>query len=196
MRRRSWRESNTGLLGRILGILVLLLVGGIVLAQAARFFNLADVDRQGVEQVLDRTTDQSSKGGSQYSVARPKSPAEYPEALITVLFRPFPWEATSAQALVAAAEGALLLLAFVTSLPRLVRLPRYMVSTPYVLFVVAYTAMFVYAFSSVGNFGIITRQRTQVFPMVLVLLALPLAQRVTASRRPRHPVDVEVEAPA
>jgi hypothetical protein len=188
LRRRSWRESSSGLLGRIVGIAVLVLVGGIVLAQAARFFHLADVDRQGVEQVLDRTSEQSSKGGSQVSVARPKSPAEYPEAFMTVLFRPFPWEATNAQARVAAAEGALLLLVFVTSLPRLVRLPRYLVSTPYVAFVVAYTAMFVYAFSSVGNFGIITRQRTQVFPIVLVLLALPLAERVS-NRRPRQTVD-------
>jgi hypothetical protein len=34
--------------------------------------------------------------------------------------------------------------------------------------------MFVIAFSSIGNFGIMTRQRTQVFPFVLVLLCLPL----------------------
>jgi hypothetical protein len=183
LRRRSWRESNSGLLGRIVGIGVLVLVGGIVLAQAASFFNLADIDRQGVDQVLDRTSDQSSTGGSQFSVARPKSPAEYPEALITVLFRPFPWEAANAQALAAAAEGAVLLLLFVMSIPRLVRLPRYIVTVPYVAFVVSYTAMFVYAFSSVGNFGIITRQRTQVFPMVLVLLALPMVERVAASRR-------------
>jgi hypothetical protein len=33
--------------------------------------------------------------------------------------------------------------------------------------------MFVIAFSSIGNFGILTRQRTQVFPFVLVLLAVP-----------------------
>ncbi|MGH9120044.1 MAG: hypothetical protein ACRD0A_19910 [Acidimicrobiales bacterium] len=182
LRRRSWRESNSGLLGRIAGIAVLVLVGGIVLAQVASFFNLPDVDREGVEQALDRTEDQSSKGGSQFSVARPKSPAEYPEAVVTVLFRPFPWEAGNAQALVAAAEGALLLLAFVMSLPRLARLPSYVVSTPYVAFVTAYTLMFVFAFSSVGNFGIITRQRTQVFPMVLVLLALPLAEKVSRGR--------------
>jgi hypothetical protein len=33
----------------------------------------------------------------------------------------------------------------------------------------------VYAFSAIGNFGILTRQRTQVLPFVLVLAALPLA---------------------
>ena len=41
----------------------------------------------------------------------------------------------------------------------------------------------VFAFSSVGNFGIITRQRTQVFPFVLVLLALPLPVRRSESEK-------------
>jgi hypothetical protein len=193
LRRRSWRASESGLLGRIVGITVLVLIGGIVLAQAASFFHLPDVDRQGVDQVLDRTQDQSSKGGSQFNVARPKSPAEYPQALVTVLFRPFPWEAGNAQALVAAAEGGVLLVLFVMSVPRLLRLPRFIVSTPYVAFVVAYTAMFVYAFSSVGNFGIIARQRTQVLPMVLVLVALPLVERLPAGRRRRGAAAAEGE---
>jgi len=64
-------------------------------------------------------------------------PPEYPEALVTVLFRPFPWEAANAQALVAEAEGALLLVILLTSFPRLARLWRYLVTTPYVAFVVA-----------------------------------------------------------
>jgi hypothetical protein len=44
----------------------------------------------------------------------------------------------------------------------------------------------VFAFSSVGNFGIITRQRTQVFPMVLVLLALPAVSRARDGREHRR----------
>jgi hypothetical protein len=182
-RRRSWVESHTGLLGRMAGIGLMVLVGGLVLTQAADFFHLQDLDPAGVQQVLDRTQDQSSKGASQFSVSRPKSPGEYPDAVVTVLFRPYPWEAGNAQALVASVEGTLLALLFVVSLPRLARLPRLLVSTPYLLFAVAYILMFVFAFSSVGNFGIITRQRTQVFPFVLVLLALPLPVRRSESER-------------
>ena len=44
---------------------------------------------------------------------------------------------------------------------------------PYVAYATTYTIMFVIAFSSIGNFGILTRQRTQVLPMLLVLLVLP-----------------------
>jgi hypothetical protein len=182
-RRRSWVESHTGLLGRMAGIGLMVLVGGLVLTQAADFFHLQDLDPAGVQQVLDRTQDQSSKGASQFSVSRPKSPGEYPDAVLTVLFRPYPWEAGNAQALVASVEGTLLALLFVVSLPRLARLPRLLVSTPYLLFAVAYILMFVFAFSSVGNFGIITRQRTQVFPFVLVLLALPLPVRERESEK-------------
>jgi hypothetical protein len=177
LRRRSWRDSDTGLLGRLAGLALLTLVGGLVLAQAASYFHLADVKPGSVETVLDRTEDQSATGNAQYEVSRPKSPGEYPEAVVTVLFRPFPWEAGNAQALVAALEGTFMALLVVLSIPRLGRLPRLLVSTPYVTFAAAYTAMFVFAFSSVGNFGIITRQRTQVLPFVLVLLAIPLPAR-------------------
>ncbi|MGH9005526.1 MAG: hypothetical protein ACRDYV_20565, partial [Acidimicrobiia bacterium] len=195
MRRRSWVASGSGLLGRIAGIGLMVLVGGLVLTLAARFFNLQELDKEGVEQVLDRTEDQSSKGGSQFDVARPKSPGEFPEAVMTVLFRPFPWEAGNAQALVASVEGTILALLFVVSLPRLARLPRLLVTTPYLVFAVSYTLMFVFAFSSVGNFGIITRQRTQVFPMVLVLLALPAVSRARDGLERRRTPDAE-PAPA
>jgi hypothetical protein len=195
LRRRSWHDSATGLLGRLGGLAVLTLVGGLVLVQAASYFNIEDVKPGSVDTVLDRTEGQSGTGGSQYEVSRPKSPAEYPEAVMTVLFRPYPWEAGNAQAMVAALEGTLLALVFVLSIPRLVRLPRLLVTTPYVTFAAAYTAMFIFAFSSVGNFGIITRQRTQVFPLVLVLLAIPLAERARGAAAPRGRARSEQLAP-
>ncbi len=36
-----------------------------------------------------------------------------------------------------------------------------------------YTLVFVYAFSTFANFGILTRERVMVLPFVLVLFALP-----------------------
>ena len=41
------------------------------------------------------------------------------------------------------------------------------------MFALIYTLVFVYAFSTIGNFGILVRQRVQVYPLFLVLLALP-----------------------
>jgi hypothetical protein len=67
----------------------------------------------------------------------------------------------------------MLLILGAASFTRLLRLPKLIFQVPYVAYVVTYTIMFVIAFSSIGNFGILTRQRTQVLPLVVVLLALP-----------------------
>ncbi len=194
LRRRSWRETQLGLLGRLAGVGVLLLAGGLLLTQEASFFNLDDIDRAAVEQVFERTEDQSARGGSEFASTRPKSPGEYPGAVMTVLFRPFLWETGYAQAAVAAIEGTVLLLLFVMSAHRLAQLPRTMFRVPYVAFAVSYTAMFVFAFSAVSNFGIIARQRTQVLPMILVMLAIPVVARNVADRAspriPEHPKTV------
>jgi hypothetical protein len=181
LRRRSWRASRLGLFGRLAGLALLLAAGAVVISQAADFFHVDDLDRAGVEQVLDRTGDQSSKGGAEFAVARPTSLPEYPYAAVSVLFRPFLWEAGNAQAMVAAVEGFILAVVFVVSLPRLLRVPQYARRVPYVTFALSYTAMFVFAFSAVGNFGLLTRQRTQVFPFVLILLAIPRRGRAAGA---------------
>jgi hypothetical protein len=47
---------------------------------------------------------------------------------------------------------------------------------PYIAFVLAYVAVFVFAFSSFANFGLLARQRLQVMPIFLVLLSIPSAK--------------------
>ena len=159
-------------------------LGAVILAQTASFFNVDNLDQGSVEQVLDRTADQSSDGDAAFESPRLSSPSEYPYAVVSVLFRPFPWEAGNAQALVAAAEGVVLMVLFAFSLRRLVRVAWYAVRTPYVAFALAYSAMFVLAFSAIGNFGLLTRQRTQVLPLVLVLLAVPVRTRGSVDAQP------------
>ncbi len=182
VRRRSWRDSQLGLLGRLIGLAVIVVAGVLIVTQTARFFNLDTIESGSVDQVLDRTVDQSAGGGSEFAGARVSSPAEVPNAVMSVLFRPFPWEAGNAQALATAIEGAVLMALFVISLPRLLRVPRFAVRTPYVAFALAYSGLFVLAFSAIGNFGILARQRTQVLPFVLVLIAIPARAVVTESR--------------
>jgi hypothetical protein len=173
LRRRSWRESRMGPIGKFLGVAVLLVAGGLVMTQAKAFFELDQVSTQSVDSVFERTSRQSGQGGSEFDAGNPTSPAQFPMAMLAVLFRPYLWEANNAQALVAALEGTTLLVLFGASLGRLVKLPGYLFRVPYVAYCLAYVVMFVFAFSSIGNFGIMTRQRTQVFPFVLVFLAIP-----------------------
>ena len=63
------------------------------------------------------------------------------------------------------------------------------VTTPYVMFSLIYTLVFVYAFSAIGNFGILVRQRVQVYPVFFVLLALekPLLNRKSRARTTSAP---------
>jgi hypothetical protein len=178
LRRRSWRESRLGPVGKVAGVAILLVAGGVVLMQAASYFELDQVDSQSATSVLDRADHQSGQGGSEFENGRPASPAQFPAAMLAVLFRPFLWEASNPQAGIAALEGTLLLVLFGASLGRLVRLPQYLFRVPYVAYCLAFVTMFVFAFSSIGNFGIMTRQRTQVFPFLLVLLAIPIGEQL------------------
>jgi hypothetical protein len=184
-RGRGTRRSGGGA-GKLVGLVVLLAVGTVVLAQVADFFNLDDVDSESVQAVLDRTEGQSTTGDSEFTATRPESLAQVPGAAVGVLFRPFPWEALNAQALAASIEGVVLLLVTLFSIRRLVTLPRHIVRRPYVAMAVIYTFAFAFAFASVGNFGILARQRVQVLPLALVLLALP-APASAALREPREP---------
>lgn len=173
MRRKSWRDSKSGPFGKVIGIGVLLVAGGVVLSSTASFFDVDGANSGSVTTVFERTEAQSGQGGSQFEGTRPFKPQEFPTAFMAVLFRPYLWEAGQPQMLVAALEGTFLMGVFIASWRRWVRLPGLLFRVPYVAYVVAYIAMFVFAFSSIGNFGIMTRQRTQVFPFVLVLLCLP-----------------------
>jgi hypothetical protein len=62
-------------------------------------------------------------------------------------------------------------------------MPIYLLRRPYVAMSTVYCVGFIIAFSNVGNFGIITRQRAQLLPLLFVLLALPVVQ----SRRKGRP---------
>lgn len=181
MRRRSWRDSTFGPVGRFGGIAALLLAGSLVMSQVAEFFDMDGLDSQSVESVLQYTEGQSAQGGSEFESVRPQGPADYPNAFMAVLFRPFIWEAGNPQMGVAALEGLVLLLIFASSWRQLARVPATMFRVPYLAYCLAFTVMFVFAFSSISNFGIMTRQRAQVFPFVLVLLAVPADRSSTTT---------------
>jgi hypothetical protein len=123
-----------------------------------------------VDPFLSDLSERTDTGGSAVEGTVISGPADIPEALIRVLFRPLPWEATNVQTLIAALEGGLLLALFVARLPwilsSLVRLRQ----RPYALFALIYTGGFVFAFSAMLNLGILARQRSQVMPFLLVIL--------------------------
>ncbi len=161
------------------GVVALVLVFAVTFAGVKDFFKLQEGGS--VTQVLDDTRDRTAGDGSQFEAVAARSPADIPLAVFSVLFRPLPFEARNVQALVASLEGMVLLAAFVRSGRRLKNfLPQR--RAPFLTFASTYSLLFAIAFSNFGNFGILVRERVQLFPFVLMLLTVPLAPRAGQPR--------------
>jgi hypothetical protein len=153
------------------------------------------VEGSTADQIFAETDRRTSQGGSAYESRPVRSPADFVHAAITVPFRPFPVEAHNTQALITSFEGVLLLLLVLFSLPRLAAVPWTMLRRPFVALSAAYTVGFIIAFSNVGNFGILTRQRAQLLPFLLVLLCVPRRPREVAPTDPDAERQTEVSGP-
>lgn len=176
LRRPPSGASLLSPVAKLAGVLVLGLALVLVVGQTKQLFGVKDTfDAEAVSQVLQRATNQTSEGGSSFGANRSTdfSPSRFPSAVVSVIVRPFPWEAGNPLALVASLEGTMLLALFVVGRRRVVGAVRSVLRTPYVVLCVCYSVLFVYGFSSFANFGVLTRQRVQVFPFLLVVLALP-----------------------
>jgi hypothetical protein len=170
------RDSAPGLLERpgvkIISLVALLLITLFVVSKTERFFHLDKLDLNAAETVVEKTANQTSKGGSEFQGAIPKTPSEFGSAVVTVVFRPLPTEVPSVQGLLAGMEGMVLLLIILSSLGRLRRLPVEALRRAYVAFALCYSMAFIMAFSSINNFGILARERVQLLPVLFVLLAI------------------------
>lgn len=186
---RGTRSQSS--LQRLLTVAVVIVVGGIVLQQAETYFNVQEETNVAIAatSVLDEAADRTGQGGSEFQAQQVRSPIHLPGAIVAILFRPFPHEAHNLQTLIASAEGLALLALFVHRRRSLYRIPAAFRDRPYVAMALLYSLMFVVAFSSFGNFGILTRQRVQLLPFVLVLLGM-------TAKRERFAITNEVAQPS
>lgn len=174
-------------------LIAALLVGGSVASDEVEA--LSDIDGlnpTGLAAALDLVNTRSSQGGSHFEAARIDDITEYPWGFVTVLFRPFPHEASSVAMLVTSIEALVLAALVVGAIPRLAAAARTIRSEAYVAYAVAFTVVFVYLFSALGNFGILARQRAMTIPLVLLVVALPTAKERVRQRRygvERHGVE-------
>ena len=181
--RRSDRPSVISPVGKLAGIVALLLVGAVVVSQVETFFGVDRLDQQGIDEVLVGTQEQTETGGSEFEAPGAPSPVTFPRAVMTVMFRPWPFEASNGPMLLASLEGTFLLVLVAASWRRIAAVPRLFVRVPYIAFVTTFSVLFIFAFANIGNFGIVARERVQLFPLVLVLLALPIPDRGYRMRR-------------
>ena len=160
----------------LLRTVVLGLVTVIALAASSRVNQLVvgtEGKKESTSQQLDSTVKRTFLGSSKFETQPVRSPVDLPIATLSVIFRPFPWEAGSFNALISSAEGALFLFLGFTARRSVAQLPGNLWRRPYLVFCMVYSFAFIVAFSNIANAGILARQRVQMLPVFLVVLAIP-----------------------
>lgn len=180
---RPSSPSPTAMLTKVMGVAAMVATAVVLAGQSAEFLELEEVTWEGLASELEERSDLASQGGSEFESTPVTSPLQLPAAALTVMFRPFPYEASNVQLLVQSLEGLMLLVLLVGARHRLRALPRLMRTTPFLTFAVVYVLGFVWAFSGIGNFGILARQRVLMLPLLLMVLALPAVVEAGNGRR-------------
>jgi hypothetical protein len=179
-RRESTRPGVTpSSVAKVAGLVVLIAVGGVLVSRAADVLDVNDFSSSSINTALETNVGRTDQGGSSFAAANPQNPIGYVEATVTILFRPFPFESHGAEQIATSLEGIFLLGLVCASWRRIVSAFGRLRSEPYVTYAVVYLLIFFFAFGTIGNFGILARQRSQAMPFVFVLLALYPATRKT-----------------
>lgn len=169
-RQRDRPVSTKGRVFRVVGLVAVLLLASV---GSTRLGQTLKENQDGSSEGLEQALTQTAIGNSEFTPAAITGPTKLPAGFVTVLARPFPWEAHNLNNLIAATEGIVLLGLAAMSWRRLMSLPRLAMRRPFLIYCAVYVLLFVVAFSYIANFGILARQRVQVLPVLLVFFALP-----------------------
>ena len=186
---RPAKHQGLGLLAKVAGLAVILGAALLVTGATTSFLGIDDLSADGIAEGLEGVGTRTAGGGSAFTASPVLSPLEYPWAMLTVLFRPFPWEAGNPQMFVSALEGVFLVGITIASWIRLRQLPRYLGRYPFLIFAGAYDLLFIYAFSSFSNFGLLARERSLLLPFFLMFLSVPLPPDAVRRRAEAKEID-------
>ena len=174
-------------IGKVAGLVVVLALGGYLATRTADLLNAQDINTD-VTSALATNANRTGQGGSNFSASNPQNPLGYAQAAVTVLFRPFPFEAHGMESLLTSLEALGLLALAIAGWRRLLSIPKRVRAEPYVALALAFVLMFIFAFGTIANFGILARERSQMMPYVFVLLSLTAVAATAKRETPRAPV--------
>ncbi len=178
LRRPSEGFGLTAPIVRVVSLLAVAIVAWLFVSQANEFLKESQLNvDNGVSSVLTTIATRTYEGGSEFTPAIVHSPVQFPAAALQVLFRPFAFEAHNVQALAIAVEGTFVLVFSLRRWRSLVGAVRGATGRPYIAAAIAYSVLFIIAFSAIANFGILARERDQLFPFYFALLCLPVGGR-------------------
>jgi hypothetical protein len=172
-------------LAKVVGLIAVTTLAAVLVIRTDRFLEQSAIQTEGgVASVLSQTSERTATGGSEFVPSALESPARAPFAAATVLFRPFLFEVDNAQSLAASLETTFLLGLCLVRWRWIGAAIRSIRRQPYIAMAIAYTGLFILAFSGFANFGLLARERAQLFPLFLVLLCVPAVVREVQRRSP------------
>jgi hypothetical protein len=174
--------------GLLLGLMLILI------SQTQSFLGVENLDQETINSQLARAEGRTVDAGSSFTPVHVNTPLDLPYATVTVLFRPFPWEAHNAQSYATVLESLFLIVLTIRGWRRLMSIPRELRRSAYTAYCLGILLVFVFAFSSFSNFGILARQRCQVMPFFLALICLEQYKRKDPARPTGSPGDVSLLA--
>lgn len=133
----------------------------------------------------------TGESGSNFTPPNPFSPPGFFLAIMTVNFRPFPWEAGGPLPALTAVEGVVIGALIVLRRRQILRGLRRWRDNGMVLVAVGAWLAYSIILSSLPNFGLLARQRTQVLPFLCMLIAMVAK---SPRRRAEQPLPVTVSA--
>ncbi|HEY3725350.1 MAG TPA: hypothetical protein VGN59_18495 [Acidimicrobiia bacterium] len=178
------KKSPLNPIVRVITFGLLLAMMLILISQTETFLGVENLDQETVNSQLARAEGRTVDAGSTFTPVHVNTPLDLPYATLTVLFRPFPWEAHNSQSVATALESLFLIVLTIRGWRRLWSIPRELRRSAYTAYCLGILLTFVYAFSSFSNFGILARQRCQVMPFFLALICLEQFRKKDEPARP------------
>jgi hypothetical protein len=149
----------------MLGVYLLRTAGGVLGLE-----ELSESVFEAAEAAYLRQQELSTQGGSQFSPTDVFGLGVL-AAPVTVLLRPFLWEAHNPQALFAAFESLLWLVMWWRRRRVFLERVRHLRGHPWAGFAAGYSVIMIAALTAMGNLGIIARQRVAVLPFLWMLFS-------------------------
>jgi hypothetical protein len=149
---------------------------------------MEDFSLNSIEQELTEQTGRTSQGGSEVETGEVSlTPLSVPQGMVKVLLQPFPWEVETRLQLLASLECAAMGLFILFRLRSMAFSLTRARTTPFLIYCWTFVLLYSIAFSSVANYGILTRQRSLALSALFVLLAVEpaLARRDNTEDRSR-----------
>ena len=158
---------------KLVTLVAVIALSAVLVVKTQSYLKTSFVGATGTKALQNLADITAQEGASEYTPPLATNPKNIPKAIVTVLYRPFPFEAHNKQELLAALECMVLLGLTIWRWRWVVAAFRSVRRQPYVVFAIVYVAEFIFAFSALANFGLLARERAQMLPLFLVLLTIP-----------------------